>query len=101
MGRLAKSLAGRDMEVGLTFHLGYEKHGRGEKTNANRRSGKTAKDLMADDYRSPSGPGSRLRAADGAEASGETKFPRSSKDVAIKSCRCTHWGLRPGGYGAA
>jgi putative transposase len=49
MRHLAKSLVERTMEVELTGHLGYEKHGRGEKTNATRRNGKTTKELGADD----------------------------------------------------
>jgi transposase-like protein len=37
------------MEAELTCHLGYEKHGQGEKTIANRRNGKTVKELRTND----------------------------------------------------
>jgi transposase-like protein len=37
------------MEAELTCHLGYEKHDQGEKTQTNRRNGKTAKALRSDD----------------------------------------------------
>jgi transposase-like protein len=49
MKQLAKALAGRTREAELTFHLGYEKHNKGEKTQTNRRNGKTAKDLRTVD----------------------------------------------------
>jgi putative transposase len=49
MKQLTKALAGRTMEAELTFHLGYGKHDQGEKTIANRRNGKTTKDLRTDD----------------------------------------------------
>jgi transposase-like protein len=49
MKQLAKALVERTMEAELTFHLGHEKHDQGEKTNANRRNGKTSKELRADD----------------------------------------------------
>jgi transposase-like protein len=40
MKRLTKALAERAMEAGLAGHLGYEKHDRGAKPVAKRRSGK-------------------------------------------------------------
>jgi transposase-like protein len=49
MKQLAKALVERTMEAELTEHLGYEKHDQGEKPNANRRNGKTAKALRTDD----------------------------------------------------
>jgi transposase-like protein len=49
MKQLTKALVERTMEAELTFHLGYEKHDPGEKTNANRRNGKPSKDLRTDD----------------------------------------------------
>jgi transposase-like protein len=48
MKRLTKALAGRTMEAELTGHLGYEKHGQGEKPQANRRNGKSVKALRSD-----------------------------------------------------
>jgi hypothetical protein len=44
MKQLTRALVERTMEAELTFHLGYEKHDQGEKTNANRRNGKTTKE---------------------------------------------------------
>jgi transposase-like protein len=49
MKQLTKALVERTMEAELTGHLGYEKHDQGEKTGANRRNGKTAKELRTDD----------------------------------------------------
>ncbi|MDR2402964.1 MAG: transposase [Spirochaetaceae bacterium] len=49
MKQLTKALVERTMEAELTFHLGYEKHDQGEKTNANCRNGKTDKDLRTGD----------------------------------------------------
>jgi transposase-like protein len=48
MKQLTKALVERTMEAELTGHLVYEKHDRGEKTNANRRNGKMAKELRTD-----------------------------------------------------
>jgi transposase-like protein len=48
MKHLTKALVERTMEAELTEHLGYEKHDQGEKTIANRRNGKTSKDLRTD-----------------------------------------------------
>jgi transposase-like protein len=49
MKQLTKALVERTMEAELTEHLGYEKHDQGEKTIANRRNGKTSKDLRTDE----------------------------------------------------
>jgi transposase-like protein len=49
MKQLAKALVERTMEAELTCHPGYEKHDQGEKTGANRRNGKTAKEPGTDD----------------------------------------------------
>jgi transposase-like protein len=49
MKQLTKALVERTMEAELTCHLGYEKHDQGEKPAANRRNGKTTKELRADD----------------------------------------------------
>jgi transposase-like protein len=49
MKQLTKALVEQTMEAELTGHLGYEKHDQGEKTNANRRNGKTTKELRTDD----------------------------------------------------
>jgi transposase-like protein len=52
MKRLTKALVERTREAGLTGHPGYEKHDRGEKPIANRRNGKSVKELRADEHRS-------------------------------------------------
>jgi hypothetical protein len=49
MKQLTKALVERTMETELTVQLGYEKHDQGEKQSANRRNGKTAKELRTDD----------------------------------------------------
>jgi transposase-like protein len=49
MKQLTKALVERTMEAELTGHLGYEKHDQGEKPNANRRNGKTTKELRTND----------------------------------------------------
>jgi transposase-like protein len=48
MKQLTKALVERTMEGELTEHLGYEKHDQSEKPVANRRNGKTAKELRTD-----------------------------------------------------
>ncbi|GMO53179.1 MAG: IS256-like element ISSod18 family transposase [Treponemataceae bacterium] len=48
MKQLTKALAGRTMEAELTEHLGYEKHDQNKKTTANRRNGKSVKELRTD-----------------------------------------------------
>jgi transposase-like protein len=48
MKQLAQALVERTMEAEMTEHLGYEKHGQGEKTSGNRRNGKTSKELRTD-----------------------------------------------------
>jgi transposase-like protein len=48
MKQLTKALVERTMEAELTGHLGYEKHDQGEKQIANRRNGKTTKELRTD-----------------------------------------------------
>ncbi|GMO47294.1 MAG: hypothetical protein Pg6C_09450 [Treponemataceae bacterium] len=45
MKQLTKAPAGRTMEAGLTGHLGYEKHDQNKKPAANRRNGKSVKEL--------------------------------------------------------
>jgi transposase-like protein len=49
MKQLTRALVERTMEAELTGHLGCQKHDQGEKPGANRRNGKTAKELRADD----------------------------------------------------
>ncbi|MDR1307432.1 MAG: transposase, partial [Treponema sp.] len=49
MKQLTKALVERPMEAELTVQLGYEKHDQGEKQSANRRNGKTTKELRTDD----------------------------------------------------
>jgi transposase-like protein len=48
MKQLTRALVERTMEAELTGHLGYEKHDRGEKPIANRRNGKSVKELRTD-----------------------------------------------------
>jgi transposase-like protein len=48
MKQLTKALVERTMEAELTGHLGYEKHDQAAKPTANRRNGKTAKELRTD-----------------------------------------------------
>jgi transposase-like protein len=48
MKQLTRALAERTMEAELTGHLGYEKHGQGEKPLTNRRNGKSVKVLRSD-----------------------------------------------------
>jgi transposase-like protein len=53
MKQLTKALVERTMEASnlwfaLTGHFGYEKHDQGEKQIANRRNGKTTKELRTD-----------------------------------------------------
>jgi transposase-like protein len=48
MKQLTTALVRRTMEAEVAFHLGYEKHDQGEKTNAHRRNGKTSKKLRTD-----------------------------------------------------
>jgi transposase-like protein len=48
MKQLTKALVERTMEAELTGHLGYEKNDRGEKQAANRRNGKSGKELRTD-----------------------------------------------------
>lgn len=48
MKQLTKALVERTMEVELTEHLGYEKHDQNKKPTANRRNGKSVKELRTD-----------------------------------------------------
>jgi transposase-like protein len=48
MKQLTKALVERTMEAELTGHLGYEKRDPGEKRIANRRNGKSNKELRTD-----------------------------------------------------
>jgi putative transposase len=46
--QLTKALMERALEAEMATHLGYEKHGPGEKKNDNRRNGKSRKTLKGD-----------------------------------------------------
>jgi transposase-like protein len=93
MKQLTKTLVERTMEAELTEHLGYEKHEQGEKTIANRRNGKTRKELKTNE-----GP-MRIEVPRDREGSFEPqivpKHRGSFGGLAIKSCRCTRWDLPP------
>jgi transposase-like protein len=64
MKQLTKALVERTMEAELTGHLGYEKHDQGEKSIANRRNGKSTKELRTD-----GGPMSVFRLINSADTS--------------------------------
>jgi transposase-like protein len=49
MKQLTKALVERTMEAELTEHLGYEKHDQNKKPTANRRNGKSVKELRTGD----------------------------------------------------